>query len=160
MLRYRLGVIVSLTCLTVDVFDNSEEPLSSMWRMPVSWYWSDIFPLDYTGIMCFGRKQVMWHVHPIVLRIHVITWMRQYLADFTGRFFLFPCPCYPLWKEVNGQLLVRWEWCAPFFGTEYLQKWFIIFLQGTFIFSFHLFNILLIPVWIICVYTLQYNTIL
>lgn len=67
-----------------------------------------------------------------------------YEAAF-GRFlpwevFHFPCPSYPLWKEVTMLPLLSWEWWTPFFRTEYLHKWFIIFLQGTFISSLHLFD--------------------
>ena len=126
--------------------------------MPVSWYLSDIFPLDYTGIMSFGRKQVMCYAHLILSWIYVITWMKQHLADFsTGKIFFF---------LVHIIFFGRKSLCCPYLveSDALLSSEQSIYINDlSFFFREHLslHSIYLIPyVCIICIYTLQYNPIL
>ena len=135
------GVTVSLTCLAVDVSNSFEEHLSksvmNACQLVFVWYFPSWLHWDYV----FWKKtgNVLCSFYPIMdLCYHLDE------AAF-GRFlhwkdFLFPCPHYLLWKEVTTLPLLSWEWCTPFFRTEYLHKWFIIFLQGTIISSLHLFD--------------------
>ena len=109
-------------------------------------------------------KYLCYH-HIFLLVFILISWMKQHLTDFSpGKFFFFPVHTILfVRKSLCSHYLVRQEWCDPFFRIEYLQKWFIIFLQGTLISSFHLFNSLFISVCIICIYTynaIQYYNIL
>lgn len=158
MLRYWLGgwqflwlalLWMSLTVLK-SVCQVFEECLSACIWYFLSWlHWDYVF---------WNKTEVKCHVHPIVLRIHVITWMKQHLADFsTEKFFYF------LFHII---LFGRKSLCCPYLveSDALLSSEQSIYINDlSFFFRGHLslHSIYLIPyVCVICIYTLQYNPIL